>query len=320
MPGTVRALAASDLFDTGTTSTPSASYILASPFSRWVWTTDAAEVWIKGYTNLYSNFATWAYLAVLSNGSLVGTIAASADGVFAGKLALPAGAKTVEIVSSLQSKPSSTVIGTFPTCVYFFGGSSNGTAMQSPSASGRLLIYGDSIAVGANATAPTTEGWATLLRAYRGNVALEAWGYRSLNDDASDGTARAAFVTQMASYSPSIIWLAIGTNDYGLNKWTAANFGTAYAALLDDLHTALPSATIYCQTPLVRSTETANGSGSTLGNYRTQISTAQSTRSAYAVLVDGSAILTTGDLDDGVHPTTEGHALYYAAVKTTLGI
>lgn len=133
-------------------------------------------------------------------------------------------------------------------------------------------------------------------------------------------TSRAAFVAKVAAASPSKIWLAIGTNDYGLNKWSAASFGTAYAALLDDLHTALPSATIYCQTPIVRSTETANGSGSTLGNYRTQISTAQSTRTGYAVLVNGATILTTGDLDDGVHPTTAGHATYYAAVKTALGI
>jgi hypothetical protein len=75
---------------------------------------------------------------------------------------------------------------------------------------------------------------------------------------------------------------------------------------------------IYCQTPLVRSVESANGSGSTLGDYRTQIATAVSSRTAFATLVDGTAILTTADLDDGVHPTTAGHAAYAAYVGGVL--
>ena len=318
--GSVRALQAADLWDTGTTSTPSASYILASPFSRWRWQTDATELWLKTFNNIYGLFPDWTHIDVSVNGASYAVLAASAANTQVFQQALPAGNKIVDIVLGLQSKPSATVLGTFPNVIYFFGGTPTGTTMLTPSVSNRLVIYGDSIAVGANATYPTHEGWAAKLRTLRGNVAVEAWGYRSLYDDCVDSTARAAFVTQMASYSPSLIWLAIGTNDYGLNKWSAASFGTAYAALLDDLHTALPSAAIYCQTPVIRTTETANGNGSTLGAYRTQIATAQAARSGYCTLVDGTAILTVGDLDDGVHPSTAGHATYYASVKATLGL
>jgi lysophospholipase L1-like esterase len=135
-----------------------------------------------------------------------------------------------------------------------------------------------------------------------------------------DASARSAFVSVVSAYSPSILWIAIGTNDYGLNKWSAASFGTAYAALLDALNSALPDLFIYCQTPIVRANEAANGSGSKLGDYRTQIATAVSTRTAYAKLIDGTAILTTDDLADGVHPTTAGHATYAAAVIAELGL
>jgi lysophospholipase L1-like esterase len=77
----------------------------------------------------------------------------------------------------------------------------------------------------------------------------------------------------------------------------------------------MPSLAIYAQTPILK---TSDGS---LGDYRAQIATAQSTRTAYCTLVDGTAILNgTTDLDDGVHPTTAGHAKYAAAVKTVLGL
>ncbi len=290
-----------------------------SPGARVRFQTDATSVDVEIVSDVYGTFPTLATIGVLVDGTVHATISATQAGMKYYTQSLPVGTKTVEFVIGLQSRPSATVLGTFIRRIIFAQPSI--TTLQSGPAGAKLLLYGDSIAVGADATDPATEGWGYLISEdWMGQVIQEAFGYRSLNDDASDSTARAAFVAKVAAASPSAVWLAIGTNDYGLNKWSAASFGTAYAALLDDLHTALPSATIYCQTPIVRSTETANGSGSTLGNYRTQISTAQSSRTGYAVLVDGTAILTTGDLDDGVHPTTAGHALYYAAVKAALGI
>lgn len=64
---------------------------------------------------------------------------------------LPAGSgKIVEFVTGLQSKPSSTILGTFFRMVTF--PQNTNTALQSGPSGSKLLIYGDSIAVGANAT------------------------------------------------------------------------------------------------------------------------------------------------------------------------
>ena len=113
--------------------------------------------------------------------------------------------------------------------------------------------------------------------------------------------------------------ITIGTNDYGLNKWNATDFGIAYAATLDALHSALPSAKIICQTPLVHISEVANGTGSTLGDHRTQIATVCNARS-WTTLVDGTQILTTSDLTGDVHPSTSGHAKYALAINNILTI
>jgi lysophospholipase L1-like esterase len=245
-----------------------------------------------------------------------------ADGANRWHLSLPPGLKTVELVTGLTSLISSVAKGTYLTGVGF----GQSATLQVPSAAGRILVYGDSIAVGdtfATAqAAPQLTGWTALLRGLAGgvSVAVEAQGRRALYDDASAEPTYSNWLDAMADYNPAIIWMAIGTNDYGRNLWTAANFGGAYAVVLDDLHAAVPGAAIYAQTPLLRTVETANGLGSTLGNYRTQIATAVSTRTAFCTLVDGTAILATGDLaSDGIHPTIAGHALYAAYVAAELG-
>lgn len=314
---------ATTVVDTADTSTITDAFVgdtvlHHSNHARMVFTTSATSIEVATYNNLYPDFAAFTQVGIRSNGVTVATLAPGSNGEKLLTNSLPAGTnKTVEVIAGLQSKPSSTVNGTFLKSVTFPGASAS---LASVTTTPRLYLYGDSITSGANATSTPLDAWGQLLRANYTDVLIDAYGYRTLYDDANTSNLRAALVSRIAATNPTLIWLAIGTNDYSLNKWSAASFGTAYAALLDDLHTALPSATIYCQTPIVRTTETANGSGSTLGNYRTQISTAQSTRSSYAVLVDGTAFMTTASLDDGVHPTTAGHTTYYNAVKTVLGI
>lgn len=285
-------------------------------------TTTSMQLEVDSWNDIYSTFSSEVKIGVwVDTGSgftYHSTLTNNAVGAKTHTVSLGQGSKTVRLVTGMQSKPSSDVIGTYVTEVR----AAMPMTQDGLSPSNRLLVYGDSIASGAFASNHQSESWIALVRAAYApdTLAVEAWGYRALYDDAHDATARAAFVSLLASYAPAIIWLAIGTNDYGLNKWSASAFGTAYAALLDDLHTALPSAAIYCQTPLLRTNEASNGSGSTTGDYRTAIATAQSTRSSYATLVDGTAIMTTASLTDGVHPSTAGHALYASAVQSALGI
>lgn len=293
-------------------------YYRSSAFARAVFDTTANAMTVNLWSTVYSSFPIWATAGVYVDGEWLDYLQASGDGAEAVVLTLPNGSKRVEIVAGLQaSDGAGGANGTFLKSVEFAG---EATKIAPSTPATRVTVYGDSITVGANSDHPEHHGWALRLRDSRTeSFLIEAWGSRSLYDDAHDSTARTAFVAKIAEGDPDIIWLAIGTNDYGLNKWAAASFGTAYAAVLDDLHTALPSAQIYCQTPIDRTTETANGSGSTLGNYRTQITTAVSTRTGFCTLVDGTAILSTGDLDDGVHPTTTGHGLYATYVDGVLG-
>lgn len=294
--------------------------LVTAPYARAVLTTTATEIEVTSHNDVFSVFPNYARLGVFVNGVYNQSVRLPANGVNVNRIQLPAGSKTVQIVNGLQSRPNAAlpVIGSFLKSLR-----SNAEMTQTfPAVTNRLLIYGDSISVGSDASPIAEKAWVQQVRTASGSnsVALEGWGFRSLHEDAADSTKRAAFVAKLAAYAPAKIWLAIGTNDYGLNKWSAASFGAAYAALLDDLRAALPATAIYCQTPLLRTTETANASGSTLANYRSQIATAVSSRTAFATLVDGTAIMTTASLVDGIHPTTAGHNLYAAAVISQLGI
>ena len=304
-----------DLWDNGydNVATPRQSTL-----SRLVFTTDVASITVVGTTTIYGSYPTSAHLGVRINGVNQSPLVFTANGSqsFDINLGSSGTIRTVEIIAGLQSKPSS-IIGTYIDSVTYNNAASFN--IQTPTIGNRVLVYGDSIAVGGNATNPESQGYVPLLRnTYNQRVMLEGWGYRSLYEDANTTTLKNNFVSRIAGYQPSIIWLAIGTNDYGLNKWSAASFGTAYAAVLDGLHTALPSARIICQTPIVRSSEGANGSGNTLPDYRAQITSACNTR-AWTQLVDGTTFLTTSNLDDGVHPSTAGHAKYADRIAPYLG-
>lgn len=317
-------VSASDFADNGYTSevarTGGGTFVQTNDGARLVYQTDAETLYLESYNDIYGTYPGFSDLGCRVNGVDLGAIEPGAAGIRNNTVNLGAGAgKTVEIINGLQSKPAA-LIGSYACRAVF----NKRAYLVGDVSTPRIVMYGDSIIVGANCSNPSLQGVCQLVRnAYSGSLVIEGWGYRSLHDDANTAGLRAAFVAQVASLSPSIIWLAIGTNDYGLNKWSAANFGTAYAAVLDDLHTALPSATIYCQTPIERTSEVANTFGDTLGAYRTQIGTAQSTRGPWAVLVDGTAAgypQAPGDLADGVHPTTAGHALYGSAVIAELGL
>jgi lysophospholipase L1-like esterase len=313
---TTYTLQEADLWDNGYNNV---SAPRQSNLSRFIFTTNAASVTIAGTTSIYTNYPQFAHLGLRINGvnqsSLVFTTNGSQSFVL--NLGTAGTTRTVEIISGIQSKPSATVIGSFIDSVTYLNNTSFSVVTPTVQAN-RILVYGDSIASGGSATNPEIEAYIALLRnTYSHSVMGETWGYRALYDDANTSGLRSAFVSRVAGYDPETVWLAIGTNDYGLNKWSATNFGTAYAATLDDLHTALPSARIVCQTPIVRTSEVANGFGNTLNDYRNQISTVCNARS-WTTLIDGSTLLTTSDLVDGVHPTTSGHSTYALKINDIL--
>ena len=308
----------SDLWDNGYDNV---SAPRQSTFSRLVFTTNAASIVVNGSSNIVTSYPAFAHLGIRVDGVNQSALVFSADSTqsFPVTLGSAGVTKTVEITTGVQSFNDVTVNGsfiegiTYPNTATF--------SIQTPTVGSRVLVYGDSISVGGNATNPEYEGYAPLLRnTYNRRVMLEGWGRRSFYDDANTSGLRAAFVNRIVGYAPATVWMAIGTNDYGLNRWDATNFGTAYATTIDNLHTALPSARIICQTPIVRNDISGtNGLGSTLADYRSQITTICNARS-WTTLVDGTTILTTSDLVDGVHPSTVGHAAYASKINDVLTI
>jgi lysophospholipase L1-like esterase len=278
---------------------------ISSCWARLKFTTTATCFNIKTYNDFYDQYPALTKIAVWVDGVYTYVIQPSAEGNLNKGLVLPAGVKTIEIVAGPQSKPDANpVIGSYPVEV-----TANSSLPQDTASTGTVMhIYGDSIAAGDGAGAAThRDAWVPEVRQGRaGSVSCDAWGFRTLFDDCADAAARTAFAARCALFNPDVMWITVGTNDYSLEKWSASNFGTAYADLLDKLNATMPSLVVQCLSPIVRTTETANTFGNTTSDYRAEISTACCTR-AWATYHDGSTVVSSGNLADGVHPNAAGH-------------
>jgi len=296
---------ASDLHDNGYDNV---AVPRQSTYSRFKFSTDAENIIITGTTSLYASYPSYSHLGVIVDGVADDPLVFTANGQKSLAVSMAAGTKVVEIVAGLQSKPAATVLGSFIDSVSYPDGASFVVDTSLPS--GRILFYGDSITAGGNATNSEYAGYPAIVRNTHGfDVMVEAWGFRSLFEDTSTPELLQAFAARLASYSPDYLWLAIGTNDYGLEDQSAEDFGTRYTGVLDAFHALAPTVTVICQSPLLRSTETANNFGDTLGDYRAAIQTACQARD-YTFYIDGLDILEIGDLADGTHPSTDGHLEY----------
>jgi len=232
-------------------------------------------------------------------------------------ITLPDGIKKVTVVGGIANKTGGTIQGIYPQSVEFNAPISRVAANNT----NRLTVLGDSISVGASASVLQTDPWTIQLRLYNViPVSMEGYGGRSLYEEAANGSAITASVARLLEHSPTNIWIALGVNDYQNNLWSAADFQTAYSALLVAIHAALPSATIYCQTPILTTVEaTANTFTDVPQDYRDAV-IAATTGKSYATAVNWAALLLVGDLADSIHPNTSGHTKMFNAAKTVLGI
>lgn len=302
-------------------------YFYQNPFARFVADTTATEMTVEIFSNHYAGAnPNYSKIGVVINDVYQELLAVYQAGVNVFNFQLPAGQKRVQTIGGMQTVSQGLPVrGNFLKKVAF-----NAAATKfMPSAAGRLLVYGDSIAVSGDELDGTRDGWTPKLRTLRNeSVIVEAWGARTLLYDTETPAKLNALVASIVAANPAKIWLAIGTNDYGLNYGgvlsgqSAADFGTRYAQLLDALHAALPNVVIYVQTPLLRGTETANSFGNTLDDYRAAMSGAASSR-PWATLVDGKQILTLSDMSESgaaaLHPSAAGHLKYAQWVNNYLG-
>lgn len=291
-------------------------YPFASSMSYVELETDATSIVIEGVCSGTGGAQSW---AVTINGRLyASTTSIAADGAVKQVIqGLPSGAKLVRIVNLNQSsggQGAANVKASFLRAIYAPSGGL--LRVLPPQQRDTLTIWGDSIS---QYNAPTS--WSQLVRQrFEGVTVVEGWSGRSLYEEGQTAAARLTLARKLVHNRPRLLWLQVSTNDYGANLWSAAAFGAAYADLLDQVHVLSPGTLIYCQTATVRGTETANGNGSTLADYRTQISSAAAARAGWTVLVDGTTILTQSDLlGDQLHPTVAGSAKYAESVLSTLG-
>ncbi len=116
------------------------------------------------------------------------------------------------------------------------------------------------------------------------------------------------------------IGIFIGVNDYLNASINATTFEGYYNDLLDEINSTYPDDNILAISATVKSTEGANGVGSTLQDYRDAIESASANRT-YVRFISGLDLLNdTGQLSDGLHPTQTGHNTMFANLKTALGI
>ena len=188
----------------------------------------------------------------------------------------------------------------------------------------RLVMVGDSITIGDNGGTAGGDplrdsALATLRRCGVWETAPVGRGYAGWKDWADEPRKLVEQIIFAADASDTnVIWIALGTNDYGINLQIPSAVQTQVAVVLKMIRKALPNAIIYVQTPLIRSTETANALGYTLATYRTAISSGVTDSGVTATTVNGSTMLTVGDLQDGVHPSSLGHVKWAIAVQAAI--
>lgn len=288
-------------------------YLDGSALAYGVFETEASSV-VVAVSNTFPNALQPSGDISIDDGTGVTTYKVK-DGDSAVLHSMPPGLKRVRITAGGQLKYHNELRGIFITRITF-----DRPAVQMKLPLPRVVIYGDSIAMGGNVDHPSAEAWPVLLREHF-SVIVDAYSYRTLFGDANTVATRSAFAANVSKWTPEYVWLAIGTNDYESALWSAEEFGVAYAATLDALHSSNPQALLFAQTPILRTVESENSLGDTLEDYRQQIFSACLARAPWCVFVDGTApgFPQLDELDeDGVHLTVSSSVKYMEAVLDML--
>lgn len=313
-----------DLWDNWQRTLSSGQYWRQGSGSRIVINTNATEIVLEIVRPTGATVAVTGPIGLIVDGVPYASVTSTAaDNIpeFVTASGLPDGMKRVEIVLPAEeyNLGLSAYLGVYIRAIYI--AANKMIEYIPPQTSGNVLVTGgDSIILGVNTVAPSLYSAQTMLRQdYPGSIASVGASNIAFYHEANSAGLRTAFVNKLKLLKPTELWLEYGTNDWGYNLWTAANFGIAYAALLDAIVAAFPSIKVYCMSPIVRQNEAVpNGLGSTLPNYRTEISNAAAARPTFCTYVDGAPIYVLADLPDGIHPSDDGKL--YVAMRTALGI
>lgn len=279
-----------------------------------VFFTDATKVLLE----LFSDLGSFSKLSVRVNNRdylIFSPTATSTDYQYQ-EITLPAGYNKVEIINGAKTTNGSVTTGNIT------GGHVSKIFYDSiyrldvqPKKKISIAVIGDSTSVGGDASVGGLRGyWDQIKNITKLEIANLAWGSNSLYRASLTTNGIEHLAYQLCKDSPSVICIHLGTNDYGLNLNNAAGFGVQYGLLLNKIGQLLPSVRVLCLSPFTRTTETANGLGSTLAQYRSEISARASERSSYCTYYDTSVLFTGSDTEDGVHPFNYAYTIAANAI------
>lgn len=302
-------LSAAQFWDTATPALAGSApnqYYLTDAFARVVVLTADTSLIVEAVgraTGAYSEVSIWV------NGVYNQTLTFAFSGGSGTKsqqtATLPAGAKTVELVSDSQS-------------ITAVSATSYDITPAPATVASRLVEWGDSIGRGYYATPFAASHMPSGIRQsgrFAGctnicNPGDELFNYQSAIP------ALVTFILARLADCPAglrVLLLEMITNDYGLDHWSAPSWAPVYASLLDQLHAASPALQIVCNKGFLRSSTGAQPThGSTYADFQSGVVSMAASRSGYCRVLDVPA-LTGGDLVDGLHPNNAGHDKIAAA-------
>lgn len=267
---------------------------------------------LKGITTIYGNYPQFSKLSIIIN-DIVWQVVTISNNTYLHEFELPEGFKSIVIVTSALSKPSS-IIGCYIGDVVL--DSSKFQKINSVPTNEKLVFLGDSITVGANAINPSIQGYAQCFRYLsQKQVAVLGYGYGAYKDFGETQTKINGILAHLSTLFFGVttkkLVVSLGTNDVGVYGLTGTTVKPWITALVSQVKAAHPTVAIYLISPIIRGNDNATYDGirTVLG----EVATEQLCTHIY-----GKNILTTSDLSDGVHPTTEGHLKYYETIKSMI--
>jgi lysophospholipase L1-like esterase len=229
-------------------------------------------------------------------------------------ITLPSGTKIVRLVNGYTAN-NGVDINTPDAGVYVQGVVTTGDIeVKIPvTPSNKWLFVGDSITTGASGTHPAVTGFPGLFRADGKKVQVDSWGARTLATSSTGlaDTMAAHLSGQLDGTSTNELFICLGTNNFGLSNQSAATFKDYYGKLLDAFRALRTDVTVWCVSPIDRTTySTANSGGATLEDYSNAIKELLATRT-WAKFVYGKDLVSLANLGDGVHPNQTGMQEYH---------
>jgi lysophospholipase L1-like esterase len=320
----------SNAFSVTQTGTDGANYERHSAFARVSFLTNATRASIGFAGAMFAQAgAQFANIAVFVDGVYSTLVTAQVSDVTQEiTISLPAGTKTVTLVDGAQGNPGHVVSPINCTAVTSFSvppGSS--LSLVAPTAPvNKIVVVGDSLSNGGNATVPGRDAWPVLLQSHRANteVTVIGWGFAGIQEFyANHGNSldwlADLIVAQCNGTGSNKVVIPLGTNDYGLPLCSAATFRTLVASLTTKIRarSTVPIVWIKPARRISPAVETANSFGNTLTDYRngTDLGVADAGASSVTVADSYNWVSTGNYAADGIHFTTAGQAEFDVQVE-----